>query len=139
MKDQYTNPSKYSLKNHIDIALSFESAKLGLMGVIHPIHVVQSIKQANPNCTTVNIVHNIYNSRGIIGFYKATPASIVKILNPESYRGALMINVPKYIGENLPEKYNTSISTSLISLPFISAIDPAIICPISRMRIHLKG
>lgn len=131
--------SDNSIENYVKIALSFASAKLGLLLIKHPLQVVLTKKQADPSLTNTEIISAIYEKNGIRGFYRSTNTSIVKILVTESYRGILMIKVPKKIHSYFPKRWSDShpetmvCMSSLIAVPIISLIDAAIICPFTRI------
>lgn len=128
-----------SIESYLKIAASFSTAKLGLLVVRHPLHVVQINKQAFPGLKNSEIISNIYRQSGIKGFYRATSASILKILAAESYRGVLMIKIPEMVRSHLSKPWidsstiATTITTSLIATPIISLIDTTIICPFIRL------
>ncbi len=128
-----------SLENYFHIASSFAFAKLGLLSVRHPIHVIQTNKQANPSLSNVEIIQKIYQESGIWGFYRSTGTSIAKILVTESYRGILMIRVPRavrsFFDDSWKELYprSTLLLTSLFAVPIISGVDATLICPFVRM------
>lgn len=125
-------------ENYTKIALSFGSAKLGLLAVRHPLHVIQMNKQAFPDLPNRVIASRIYQADGIKGFYKSTTVSILKIITAESYRGVLMIEVPKQIKQFLFSPWvssypiGSSLMTSLVATPIISVIDATLICPMTR-------
>ena len=132
-----TTPS--SLERKAQIALSFTGAKLGLLFIRHPILVVQTCKQATPNLANLQILHTIYDTDGLRGFYKGISSSVMKICMTESYRGVLMMEVPKQVRSHLFEPYTqlfpiaTTIATSLISTLLISLFDAFLVCPFSSI------
>ena len=134
-----SSSSNNSLGHYFQIALSFSSIKLGLLFVRHPIHVIGTCKQASPTLTNIQIIADIYKNNGIKGFYKSTSTSILKICLAESYRGVLMIQVPKQVQSCLPKHWSQSypttaaLTTSAIAVPIISAVDTCVICPLLRI------
>lgn len=139
MSQNIPSVSNTSFKYYAEIAASFSAVKLGMLGLRHPIHVIQTCKQARPDCSNTQIISEIYKTHGIRGFYKSTSASILKICVAESYRGLLMIKVPETVRSYLPKHGSessptrTELTTACISVPIISAFDSMCICPLSRM------
>jgi hypothetical protein len=124
-----------NIKKYLKIATSFSLTKLGLLLVRHPMHVIQTNKQAYPALSNSQIIQNIYATNGVKGFYNSTTASVMKILLGECYRGPLMIEMPRVIEKHLPEnvvKNHPTIKT-IIAIPVISLIDATIICPLVKL------
>ncbi len=131
--------SDHPAVHYFKIALSFAIPKLGLLFVKHPVYVIKTNKQARPDLANTEIISSIYAQNGVRGFYRSTSTSAVKIFVSESYRGVLMIYVPKQMQSYLPESWKTahpkavSIASSLMAVPIISLIDATAICPFTRM------
>jgi len=126
MKDQTSS----SLTQYFQMASSFAITRLAILSVRHPVHLVQINKQANPNLSIVEIIRNIYQTSGIKGFYRATPIAISKVIIAESYRGLLMLEVPKFVRQ---QSSLTGVSNTALSTIGISLIDTIITCPSSRI------
>jgi hypothetical protein len=131
MRDESNRTWNEEVERKAKIGASFVLAKGILLSIRHPIFVLKTEKQAEPSLSNSVIAKDLYNRRGIRGFYTGTFSSVMKVGVQELYRGPLMIDAPLAIKKADPSL--SSFWASMYSVPLISIIDAGIICPITKV------
>lgn len=113
----------------------------GVVGfpIEQPLEAVKTQWQAKPSYKNeLQIVQNIYRNKGFFtGFYSGSLPNLGRILIKNSYRFPLIVGIPVYFEQNLPEEMvKNKHVLKLLSGTGISIFESLILCPFERMRTY---
>lgn len=80
---------------------------------------------------------DIYQNKGIKGFYAGSLPNLTRVLVKNSYRYPLMVGLPKFYNNNLPESINNNkFLLKLLTGSSIALVESIITCPIERIKVY---
>jgi hypothetical protein len=101
----------------------------------HPLESIKTQWQSKVDISSKNdIVKNILNEKGLIGFYRGFLPNLVRVAIKQFYRWPMMLYFPKFYRSYLPGGYDGLVKV-LTGLT-IANIEIFIICPLDRLKIY---
>eukprot|EP00347_Sterkiella_histriomuscorum_P019430 403341656 len=125
-------------------ALYLGSSLVGMARVLigfpieHPIDSIKTQWQAKPYMKNeMAIIKDIYQTKGIKGFYAGSLPNLTRVLIKNSYRYPLMVGLPRFYNENLPPAISQNKPLQkLLTGSSIALVESVITCPIERTKVY---
>lgn len=108
--------------------------------VEHPLESIKTQWQDNSSVkSSKEIVKNIYNQKGLIGFYRGFIPNFFRVTSKHFYRWPLMIFFPRFYEKNLSENTQTKYPglVKILTGLSIANLEILILCPLDRIKIFL--
>jgi len=80
----------------------------------------------------LQIVREIYGTKGIKGFYAGALPNYIRCLLKNSYKYPVMVGVPKALGKKINDDKVRKFFTGLV----IALIEASITCPLERTKVY---
>ncbi|CDW73269.1 UNKNOWN [Stylonychia lemnae] len=145
------NSSPATIKDNVEkqmktkqSSLYFWGAAAGMFRVAagfpieHPIDSIKTQWQAKPYLKNeFHIIKDIYQNKGIKGFYAGSLPNFTRVLIKNSYRYPLMVGMPNFYKNNLPRQIQDNKSIQkLLTGSSIGLVEATLTCPIERIKVY---
>lgn len=105
--------------------------------VEHPLDTVKTRWQSKPNLShEVQVLRDLISDKGVRGLYAGSLPNLARNLVKNAYRFPLMVSLPAYFSQNLPERIRKNkFLTTQLSSTTIAIIEAGILCPLERLKV----
>ena len=106
-------------------------------GIGHPFDFIKTFMQASPvSVSSFSVAQQVYQNRGVAGFYAGGTMNFSRSLLKEAYRTPLRGYLKKAYSDMLGERNTAALNGGLISVTMMCA-DNIIILPLERLKVLL--